>query len=115
LRSTQSTAPVFSATTYTATTCNSGADGADGLCTDMRGRITGTTTAATGTFVVTFDKAYVTAPVCVISPGSTATVTDSTSTQAKVSVTASTTAMTITYGAAAAGTAGVIWNYHCIE
>ena len=120
LRSTQTTPPLLTASgDFTATTsadCENGA-GTNSLCTDMRGRVVITADADGGAAIVTFDKTYAIAPVCVISPGDAEAAANliKTVTTNDISVTASATAMTITYGAGTYNATEDTWNYICIE
>jgi hypothetical protein len=80
--------------------------------TDVAGHISFTGTAAVGTEVVKFNKAYNIAPIVVITPTN---VNAATAMQAsKVFVTSSTTTFTITYGVAGTATLQT-FNYYVIE
>jgi hypothetical protein len=106
LASTQSTAPVVTNTGGSSISCTS--------CTDMRGKVAVTTAANTNAIVVTFDKAYGSAPVCTVSPTNLNAAVDFASGTIAPAITTSTTALTITPGANWAANAKTL-SYICIE
>jgi hypothetical protein len=113
LKSTQTTAPtaVVQAGAGTGGTCTVS------HATDMSGVVSvtaGTLTLASGAqCVVTFNKAYNVAPVCVMWPNNSAT-SLAIATLGEY-VTSSTTTMTVNAGAAPVTTIAYSWNYQCVE
>lgn len=104
LASTQTTAPVAGGSCTTpAVTAGS---------TDFRGQVSSASCTSGQTMTATFNKAYATAPFCVVSPANSAAAVTA-SAGAITFGSASTTVLTIT-SPAVSSTAGQ-WNYVCVE
>lgn len=102
-------------TPTSAPTANTGSTGSCTLtnATDLAGQVTiitdGSGIAAGNNCDITFQQAYVTAPICVI------THANNPPSAVVPYVTATTTDLTINFGAAASATDEFVFNYHCFE